>query len=260
MHIVPLGFEIDRVTKPLEKAAVNKVYLLTTLSSAGYDVEMNKRQEIYYQAVKRILEERLVEVEYAEVELFNLLNVMKKVAELIVSEQEKKNNVFVNMSAGGTLAAVAATLAGMANKAAVYFVEATDYSKSPEEEKLHGISKIEGTPKVTFLTNLPIILPDEMGKLTLAALCRKGTQIEADEILNLLIENKMRPDLFKDEKAINLQEDRRKQSQKNRIYLNKLVLDELEEIGYIKITKAGRHNKIEITESGKQIAYLIGKC
>jgi predicted transcriptional regulator len=38
------------------------------------------------------------------------------------------------------------------------------------------------------------------------------------------------------------------------------VLDELEEIGYIKITKAGRHNKIEITESGKQIAYLIGKC
>jgi ribosomal protein S19E (S16A) len=70
----------------------------------------------------------------------------------------------------------------------------------------------------------------------------------------------MRPDLFKDEKAINLQEDRRKQSQKNRIYLNKLVLDELEEIGYIKITKAGRHNKIEITESGKQIAYLIGKC
>lgn len=266
VHIVPLGFEIDRVTKPLEKAAVNKVYLLTTLSSPNYEASMNLRQEHYYEAVKHILEKIPVEVELVEIELFNFLDVLKKVAQLIVSEQDKGNNVFINMSAGGTLAAVGATIAGMAHNATIYFVEATDYSKTFEEEKQHGLSKVEGTPKVTFLTNLPITLPDEMGKLTLEALYKKrmqregDTEMEVDEILNLLLDNKMVPELFKDEKAIKDTEERRMQAQKNRIYLNKFVLGKLEESGYIDIRKAGRQNKIKITPNGEQIVYLIGKC
>ncbi len=73
---------------------------------------MNKRQENYFQTVKQLLEAKLIEVEYKEIELFNLLNVMKNVAETIVNERKKGNTVLINMSTGGTMTAVGATLAG----------------------------------------------------------------------------------------------------------------------------------------------------
>jgi hypothetical protein len=254
VHIIPLGFEIDRAVKPFERFKANRVYLLTTLSS-DYPKEMNRKQEYYNKAVENALKEKGIDV-YLEttIDIFDILKVMKRVAELVRLEKSKGNDVYVNMSAAGKLTSLGASLAGMAHNAKVYYVSADGYPSTAEEENLHGLSVCDKL-NLKLIQNFQISLPDVMGRIVLVNLCLKGKHMRTDEIVKLLVSKKI--ELFEDEGKIE-QGKRRKAQQKNLVNLNKAVLSKLEKNGYITREKLGRLNYIDVTESGRYIAHILG--
>jgi hypothetical protein len=260
VHIIPLGFEIDRAVKPFERFKANRVYILTT-TDPKYPQEMNKKQEYFIAAVKNRLEEKAIEVIVKkDVDIFKMLPVMKSVSELVLDEKGKGNDVYVNMSAAGRLTSLGASLAAMAHNAKVYYVHADRYSSTPEEESQHGLSICDKLDP-ELLENFQIKFPDRMGRIVLVKLCKQGKKMRTDEILKLLIAKGI--ELFVDVDKQNLSirgamEKKRRDQQKNLVNLNKAILSKLEKNGYITREKLGRLNYIDITESGKYIAHILG--
>ena len=55
VHIIPLGFEIDRAVAPFESAKANRVYLLSPVNIRGADWQQEERQAYYLDRVRERL-------------------------------------------------------------------------------------------------------------------------------------------------------------------------------------------------------------
>ena len=259
VHIIPLGHEVDRAVKPFERLKANRVHLLTIMegkkSKIKYSREMENKQKYFLGVVKKKLGEKDIEVECTNVDMFDILEVMKKVSKIIQKEKLENNIVYVNISGAGKLASVGATLAAMAHGARVYYVVADRYSKSEEQELQHGLSICEKL-NIMFLENFQLQLPDENSLKVLVSLCEKEKGMKTKEILDILRESGAEG--FEKDYAKLIGEEKRRTHQKYLIKLNKGILDKLEKRGYIIREKLGRYNTIKITESGKYVAHISG--
>jgi hypothetical protein len=256
VHIIPLGHEIDRAVKPFEKVKADRVYILTNLISTGSNDAMVEKQRYYVEKVEKILKAKKIDVRpIVNVDLFNLLDVMDHVSKIIVEETNKKNRVFVNMSAAGRLTSVAATLAGMAHRANVYYVHADAYPKNNSERRKHGLS-ICNINESKPLVNFQIVKPDMIGLKILLFLCNKKKRQKTINILRFLKTEKVVgfEQLFDD-----VEETRRRKVQSNQLMkLDKTILKKLEDNEYIERKKDGRNVYFSITESGIYIAHISG--
>ncbi len=252
MHIIPLGHEIDRAVKPFESMRPNRVHLLAVTETFGkYSEEMIEKQRYYLKIVKEKLEEKGIQVQSVNIDMFNLLEVMGKVAEIVREEKEKNNLVYVNMSASGRLNSVGATLAAMVHKAKVYYVPADGYSRTPEERREHGIS-ICRSIRLNYLERFEIRLPNEVGQKILVKLCRKPEGMKTKEIIDFLNEEGVEGFDFPYRNLT------RKQRQGYSMKLNRGILDKLEANRHVERERLGRYNTIKITKSGQYIAYISG--
>ncbi|MDD1689762.1 MAG: DUF6293 family protein [Methanoregula sp.] len=256
VHIIPLGHEIDRAVKPFESLKADRVYLLTNLEIERSDDEMFKNQKICLEKVEKILQRKKIEVtKILDVNLFDLLDVMKTVSQIIVKETALHNRVFVNMSAAGRLTSVAATLAGMAHKANVYYVHADEYPTNKSSRRKHGLS-ICNLKKSDILENFEIKMPEEIGMKILLLLSKGGKPKKMRDILGFLKEENVPgfQELFDE-----VEESRMRSLQSNQLMkLDKTVLTKLEKHGYISRKKDGRNVFISITKSGNYIAHISG--
>lgn len=256
IHIIPLGHEIDRAVKPFERYKANKVYLLAVTETFGkYSMDMVKKQEYYVNVVKDRLKEYGIEVEHRNIDMFDILEVIKHISNIIVEEKAKGNRVFVNISSAGRLTSAAATLAAMAHGVKAYYVVADGYSESPEEKDKHGLS-ICRKLRLKPLPNLPLPLPKENEMRVLVKLCREK-QMKTLDILEYLGSQKA-PGF---EKCADIRS--RKIPRGERINylmkLNKGILEKLEANGYISRERSGKYNLIKITESGIYVAHISGE-
>lgn len=252
VHVIPLGHEIDRAVRPFDRLKANRVHLLgVTETFEKYSEDMIEKQRYYLNVVREKLEEKGIQVQCVNIDMFNLLEVMGKVAEIIWEEKERNNLVYVNMSACGRLNSVGATLAAMVHGAKVYYVVADGYSKDEEERRKHGISICRDL-RLKSLENFKIHLPDETGQKILVKLCLEPKGMKTREIIDFL--NKEGVEGFESQYK-NLT---RKQMQKYLMKLNRGILDKLHGNGYITRVRLGRYNTIKITESGRYIAYISG--
>ena len=257
VHIVPLGHEFDRVVKPFNRLRANRVYLLTILDMADIPYvseEMCKKQKYFLDLVKDALEKKNIEVIVEHANIFDMLEVMKNVSRIIRAEKAKNNIVYVNMSGAGRLTSVAATLAAMAHGAKAYYVIADRYSKTDEEELKHGLSICGDEPKIKYIENFQINLPDEINLRLLAELCKREKGMKTKDIIRFLQE--LGIEEFDETKQKT--HDKRRIQQTLLIRLNKKILEKLEREGYIIREKTGRYNTIKITEAGKYVAHISG--
>ena len=251
VHIIPLGFEIDRAIKTFERYKTNKVYLLCVTESQNYSKTMLQRQRHYLDIVTGKLKDLGIEVHSKNVDTFDLLEVIGAIAKIVRAERQKKNQVFVNMSAAGRLTSLGAALAGMHQGARVYYVVADDYSKTEGEIENHGISICRNL-KVQFIENLKLLLPDERAQRVLAMLLRKDRGMKTTEIIESLRRGGI--------KGFDEEYERLLRPQKINylMKLNKGILEKLEAEGYITRERVGKYNTIKITESGRYVAHISG--
>jgi hypothetical protein len=256
IHIIPLGHEIDRAVKPFEKYKANRAYLLATFDSTKYKPEMIKKQKYYLNAVKEKLKKLDIPTKIINVDMFELLNVIKTVARIITQEKSDDNQVLVNVSSSGRLTSIGSTLAAMANGAQPYYVEADSYAENKEEKLKHGLSICQKLT-IKFLEPFQFKLPKTNGIKLLVKLYenpkKKMKTVEAIEHLA-----KVGDEQWAEFKNFRSRKFPRTKKQKALMKLNKGVLTELQKNGYIVREYIGRYNTIKITEAGTYIACISG--
>ena len=257
IHVIPLGHEIDRAVKPFERYKANKAYLLAVTETFGkYSMEMIEKQRYYVNVVTEKLKEYGIEVEHRNIDMFDILEVIKHISNIIVEEKAKSNRVFVNISSAGRLTSVAATLAAMAHGVKAYYVVADGYPESPEEKERHGLSICKQL-RLQFLENLPLQLPEENQMKVLVKLCRENKGLKTIDILEYLGSQKVQG--F--EKCVYIRSRKISRGEKINylMKLNKGILEKLEANGYISRERSGKYNLIKITQSGTYVAHISGK-
>jgi hypothetical protein len=253
VHIVPLGYEIDRATKPFvheDGFRANKVYLLTCLKPNGTPPDILKEHKKYHEKVKSSLESINIEVISVHAVLIDLFDIITKISRIIIKEKSQGNIVYINMSSAGRLTSVGATLAGMMHDVRTYYVESDNYSKTPEEWEEHGLSIVD-TPRINFLEKFRIQIPDENKRKILVEIYHRK-KMKTSDIIDLLV--KMNVYGFDREYSLLDRPQRAAAIMK----VSRRILGDLENLGYIEKLKNGRENMYAVTQSGKYIAGISG--
>lgn len=259
VHIVPLGYEIDRAIRPFDSEPVTRVYLLTMKQMEKYstpeEVRMTARERHFETTVQKYLEKKGIEVIVIQIDMFSTLEVMNRVASII--NQEKKNGAIikVNMSACGRITTFAATLAAMANDVPLYYVRADRYAEKEEDVTDHGLSICEQN-RVWELERLPVNLPQNTKMSVIIMLAQAPDGLYTWEIVdNLVLMNEPGySESFRSKKT----DEMRKIQRRYHTKLNKSTLSPLEEAGYITQKKCGRYHRVTITQSGLFLAAAYG--
>ncbi len=273
VHIIPLGFERDRVVKPLQEYPVSRVHILT-VDSEKHGHELFEKQKQFTEAVVQDLKnlgspgvdeggahKKTIEVRVHDTDIFDILDVMEKMSSIIKEEKDEGSIMYVNISGAGRLTAVASTLTSMYHGLKTYYVKADRYLYGHSSEEIgrdkssvqeHGLSIVEDNvdEKLLRLENFRIERPNEEGIAVLKLLDDKGA-LKTDEIITHLSDKFERYDFEGRYKNLN-----RSKKQKLLMRLNRGVLDKLEGERYIKRKKLGRRNIIEINDQGKYISKI----
>ena len=256
VHIIPLGYEIDRAVKPFEKYKANRVYILSITETFGkYSSEMTQRQKYYVENVASKLRNYGLDVIVRNVDMFDILEVVRHISNIVYKEKLAGNAVYVNISSGGRLTSVAAYLAAMAHNAKAYYVVADRYASTEDEKLKHGLSICENL-RVNFLENFKLQLPKHEELKVLVKLCKEGKSMKTIDIIEHLASEGVRG--FENCADIRSRKMPRKQKINCLMKLNKAILEKLEANGYIEREKIGRYNEIKITNAGKYVAYISG--
>jgi len=269
VHIIPLGHEYDRAIAPFRKLSVDRVYILAITKKTGkYDEIMVSRQVHFTDKVINFFKSKNIAVIQREVQLFDLLEVMKQISAIIKDEQAKGNKVQINMSACGRKTSIGAALAGMVHGVDVYYVSAETYSLDYDTFLERGLSICEKGETFKF-ENFMFDLPDDVSQKILVKLYKENRGIRSTELRDYLhdrgvegfeipladVEKATKSIPKPDGKSIN----KRAETITQNIKLEKKYLGNLEASGYIQRMRSGRNNIITITESGKYVACISGQ-
>jgi hypothetical protein len=252
IHIIPLGYEIDRVVKPFEGPngfRANRVYLLSTIEGVDAREEVIQKHTKFVDKVKSRLEGLGIAVEVVPANLINILELLSVISGIVKREVEGGNHVYINMSGAGRLTSVASTLAGMVHDATVYYVESDDYADLDPRYEAHGYTIVD-KPRIVYIENFKIELPNGLQTLVLSELSRG--ELVTEDLIGYL-------------KRIGVPEyssnfDRLSRSDKSKVImrLDRGILAKLVEQGYVTKRKVGRRSEYGITESGRYVVSISG--
>ncbi|HJJ38620.1 MAG TPA: DUF6293 family protein [Methanocorpusculum sp.] len=177
VHIIPLGFEVERVLAPFSNRHPDKVILvINNKEPVRKENEEEKeslleKQKRYTDKVKTKLKARGVEVVPEYVNSFDLGELIHKLSSLIIQEKAAGNTVYINASSSGRFASIAAAFAGMAHNVKVYYVVADGYSNSEADIEKFGVSRCTCEhPVVEIIPNFQLNLPNDVERLILELL------------------------------------------------------------------------------------------
>lgn len=238
VHIVPVGYEIDRVIEPSIRYKADKVWLIIE-----DDIE---KKEAYFHYIK--IKERLSELDIVVDEkrcdihsLFDLLNAYR-----MIIEEEARHELFINVSTGNKIEAIAGMMASMIfsdeyGKITPYYVVPENYEIKPKQ----GQQFTSGYHSTIQLPNYKIERPKES---LISAL--RIIQKNDGSSKKILIE------LFLKEGLIKIEKENFTESAKHS-QLNKNYLEPLREKELINIKGKGRAARIFITKDGKNILKFL---
>lgn len=231
VHIAPVGYDFNRVTDPLIKGKADKVYFVLHESDRG--------QSKFLTHIKTELKKKLPSIETKEyyLDIWNLYNCIQKFREIIT--KEKGNNIFINVSTGTKITAIAGMMTCMSFGATPYYVKFVHPSDS-------AIKTIK-TEEVFDKEELPVFEISKPKKIHL-------------DILSLLSENKNK---MKKKYLIEALEKkgliRVKDEKNNDLSIHskhsqlRPILDSMEnEWKFIRIESSGRRSYIFLTDQGQK--------
>jgi hypothetical protein len=239
IHIAPIGFEIDRVVEPLIRLKADKIWLILEdnieTSNANY----------HHKKIKERLEELKIDFEERRCDirsLFDLLNNFR-----IIIEQEQNHHIFINVSTGNKIEAIAGMMASMifnndSSNITPYYIVPENYEKPKKGQQITS-----GYKSVIQLPNYKIERPKE-------------TLIFALKIIqdNNLVSKKSLIEKFITHDLIVIDKSDHTESAKHS-QLNKKFLEPLSQRGLIEIQGKGKSARIKITGDGENILKFLPK-
>lgn len=147
VHIVPLGYERDRVIVPPVQMGADVVVLLL---HAGDDPE---DRPDYYADIFEAFDEAAIRVVEVTADIFDLYDALGTFAGQI--QAYETDDVYVNLATGGKVTAIAGMIACMVTEAATpYYVGADTYGDHQGEPVAQNVTSISNLP--TYPIDAPV--------------------------------------------------------------------------------------------------------
>lgn len=220
-HIVPMGYERKRVYEPAIRLNADEVVIISHQNNQGEFVE-------YYEDVKKHLVDNSISVKRETCDIFNVYDSLEVIGREI--SKCSRNEVFVNVSSGSKITAIAGMIASMTSRATPYYARARDYSGDAPSD----------IGKITKLPKYPIDHPDQDHLAVLNYLIDEGPVTKSD-----LIE-------FSEDFDLNFLSGFKGQEKAKYRRLDTNVIDPLLDNGYITVQKEGRNKLVDITDAGRK--------
>jgi len=239
VHIVPVGFEIDRIIEPLIRLKADKVWLVIEENIEKTDANY------HYTKIKDRLTELHIECAERRCDthsLFLLLNTYR-----MIIDDEQNHLIFINVSTGNKIEAIAGTMASMIFNNEI--IDVKPYYVIPEN---YEIKPTKGQPQLTSgfsgiiqLPNYKIERPAESLIIALKVIQRHN-HVSKKILIEKFLENK----LIVIEKSNHTESAKYSQ-------LNSKYLEHLLQKGLIMIQGKGKAARISITEDGENILKFL---
>jgi len=228
VHIVPLGYEYERVTVPAIRMRADRVCLIY------HDGDDPDGRPGYYQDIHEDLEAAGIAVEDSNVcNIFDLYDTLRTVAELIQANQD--HDVYVNLASGGKVTAIAGMIACMVTGGAEpIYVSASDYGQDKE------IPVAENVTSISRLPTYPIQSPSREPLRFLQYIVEEGP-VTKQECIEFAVDAGIDP----------LADHEGDDTRGLYRLLDSHLLNSLREDGYVETYKKGRNKYVEATEEGE---------
>lgn len=237
VHISPVGFEFLRITEPLMDMKADKVYLVR--------INPDDAAKNYVNKIKAELGEKYKHIQVEEVytDLWNLYDSIGKFREIIFNE--KGNQVFINVSTGTKITAIAGMMVCMMWGAIPYYAKVSyKHLKRIEEYETEMVEDAD------FLPVYEMIKPERNIMLILKLIEKNGDKMRKSRI----IEELKKADIIKikDEKKTFLT----KSAEHSQL---RAILDPMEhQWNFIQIVSRGRMSEVSLTDKGKAALKIFG--
>ncbi|CAI9832316.1 conserved hypothetical protein [Nitrosopumilaceae archaeon] len=239
VHVAPLGFEVDRIVLPLKKTKADRLWLII-----HDNVEESRVSDTYQERIERACKKEGVEVGIGRADRMSLFATIRKTREII--EGEEGNSVFVNVSSGSKIQAIACMMACMVlNRPNVrpFYAEPDRYAAFDGKQQsfglrdMHRLSTYElQTPKPKLLEALRIIASQDGQRITKKEMARLADERGIIKV-NASVDN---------------------YSQARFASLDKNIIAPLErEWGFVSVEKIGRTRWIGMTDDGRNAAEFL---
>jgi len=224
VHLMPVGYENDRIVLSAERFSADRVVLL------NYDDETDHPS--YVETVRKRLDERGIDHESVECDIFDFYDSIGTVAELATRFDD--HDVYVNLASGSKVTAIGGMIACMATGATPYYVRAERYAAESDGDTAEGIRE------VTELPTYPMESPDPQHVAIMEYVASEDGARKRDLIT------------FGKEAGLPFIADREAANRKSEYrLLDSHVLDPLEDNGYVTVRERGRSKLVELTEAGE---------
>ena len=221
VHVVPLGYEHDRVVMAASEYRADKVVLVKHTDDSTDSTHISE--------VVNSLDNINIEYELESCDIFDLYDSIGTIGSII--SDYGSDEVYINISAGSKITAVAGFIAGTVTETAVYYGKAEKYEDTPT-----------GFEDAFQLPHYPIDAPDKQQIITLTILHeldKRGTHPTKGDLIHVAMQNHLKftqRDI--DEKGLYR-------------LLGTQILEPLSSYGYVESYKDGRSKRVKLTKQGE---------
>ncbi len=277
VHICVVGFELDRISKAAIMKNADIVYLISQ--------EINDKGKDYLSENKKRLENEGITVVVRLIgsisDLSDLLSVVKK----IIAEQEKENYIYINISSGSTLSAVAGIISSMMlekdRNIIPYYVKPKRYFEDFDENNKEKLRKVYnglkprsiGVKEISEIPTFPMRLPNKDLITVLQYLqCRSDPVTkkdlidfskENDYLRTIRDKNRYLAGKLSDKSKNNSLDgdiDESKQKARDYAWLDQNIISKLkDEWNLIDIEKIGKFTCIKLNDKGKKMLDFLNE-
>ena len=236
IHIVPVGYDFSRVIDPLIKAKADKVYFILHETDRGQSKFLNK--------IKKELDSKLPQIKTKSyyLDIWDLYSCIQKIKEIITKEEG--NRIFINVSTGTKITAIAGMLACMSWGATPYYVKFVN----PSESAINTIRREE----VTDRDDLPVFeinKPKSEYLDILSLIEKKGGKLKKKYLIKALEEMKIIPERNEDGNELSIYAKHGR--------LRPILYSMTNEFGLIK-SETERRGYVFLTEQGRKALKIFG--
>ena len=248
VHIVPVGFDIDRAYMPLIEMEADKVYLFAEKTERAEQLEyfINEIRNKIKEKSSKPIDIEQIGWDLNKIDLYPTLKEFRKII-----DNESGNDIFINVSTGSKKHAIAGMIASMIFKDEVrsitpYYAVAERYTDSPTNKEQFST----GCKDIDILPNYRIEKPpDEI--MDILEIIDKIQKREETITKKILIEEldkaKIKLTAIKNSKN-----DAGIYNALQRKYLKPLI-----DWGYIRLDPRSKRPVIEITEEGENALLFL---
>ncbi len=238
IHIVPVGFEVDRVVIPAKNMKADKVWLLV------HDNPSEDKSLPYVEKILNEFKKIKIKVEISKVNRLNLFQIIRAVKEII--EKERDNDIYINVASGSKIHAIACMMASMLfnekQNIKPFYAEAERYAAFEGKQQSFGVKTVMALPTYEIHKPRPELIK------ALKIIKESGGKIRKKEMAGLAERNGLI--------SIHAREENFEQARYASLDKN-IIQPLLDNWKFVEVERVGRNRWIKITEAGSNAAEFL---